>query len=145
MRIRDGQPRPRQDHVDLAARGRPHPVLHERDRLGVESGERGDRDRKVVGEATELRALDELAQLMEERQAGVDHRTGCLDARYQVYRELAQRRERRIEGIQRGHRDVERDRQLVDRVGQRGVLARERARRRVEVGNEVLQVLLVRG
>ena len=98
---------------------------------------------EVVGEPLQLVLGHELAQLLHERDLGVEGRDGGARAGQRLARERAQGRERAVERLERRASDLQHVAQLRDRRLQVVLLHRERRDRAVQVRHEALERVLV--
>ncbi len=139
MRVLELELRPGVDDGGQAARRRANAVSHQRDRLGGQPGQRRHRDREIRGKTAQLGGLDELAQLTDQRQAGVDRRTERDDSGDQRPRQGPHRGEGRVEGVEGGNRRRQCPWELGHGVLEGDVLPREGPCGGVEVGDQALQ------
>jgi hypothetical protein len=127
-------------HVVLASGGQPQ-LLEQRGGAPRQANERRHRGPQVGGQPAQLGARHQPPGLIEERQRHVDRLARLPDAGAEVAGQAPQRGQAVVQLPERRLRRPQRDRQLRDRGLEASRLARERARGRVEVGDQALQPL----
>ena len=134
--------RPR-DHDLVEAAREGARLVEERDAAIGELGEPRDRRAQVGGQPAQLALRDQQPHLLDERSRGGQGRRGRAHAGERLARERAHRREGRVQVRERGLGRAQDVGKQLNRAPERLVLGRERAGEDAEVGDQVLQRLLV--